>query len=120
MTRLNYAFSNLCGTVYRQGNLVFSPDGSTLYSAVGNRVASFDLIRSTCFTFPFEARRNISRLALSPDGTILLTLDDEGHLLMINVPRRVAIHHLNLKQKAADVRFSPDGKWVAFALGRLT
>ena len=120
MTRLNYAFSNLCGTVYRQGNLVFSPDGSTLYSAVGNRVASFDLIRSKCFTFPFEARRNISRLALSPDGTILLTLDDEGHLLMINVPRRVAIHHLNLKQKAADVRFSPDGKWVAFALGRLT
>ena len=120
MTRLNYAFSNLCGTVYRQGNLVFSPDGSTLYSAVGNRVASFDLIRSKCFTFPFEARRNISRLALSPDGTILLTIDDEGHLLMINVPRRVAIHHLNLKQKAADVRFSPDGKWVAFALGRLT
>ena len=115
-----FSFSNLCGTVYRQGDLVFSPDGSTLYSAVGNRVASFDLIRSKSFTFPFEARRNISRLALSPDGTILLTLDDEGHLLMINVPRRVAIHHLNLKQKAADVRFSPDGKWVAFALGRLT
>ena len=61
--RLSYAFSNLCGTVYRQGNLVFSPDGSTLYSAVGNRVASFDLIRSKSFTFAFEARRNISRLA---------------------------------------------------------
>ena len=118
--RLNYTFSNLCGTVYRQGNLVFSPDGSTLYSAVGNRVACFDLIRSRSFTFPFEARRNISRLALSPDGAILLTIDDEGHLLMVNVHRRIAIHHLNLKQKVGDVRFSPDGKYVAFAIGRLT
>ena len=115
-----FSFSNLCGTVYRQGDLVFSPDGSTLYSAVGNRVASFDLIRSKSFTFPFEARRNISRLALSPDGTILLALDDDGHLLMINMLRRVVVHHLNLKHQVASMRFSPDGQWVAFALGRLT
>jgi len=119
MTRLNFQFSNLLGTVYRQGNLIFSPDGSTLYSAVGNRVSGFDLVRSQSFTFPFEARRNISRLALSPDGAILLVIDDEGHLLMANVVRRVVVHHLNLKTQVADVRFSPDGKWVAFALGRL-
>ena len=116
---LSYQFSNLLGTVYRQGNLVFSPDGSTLYSAVGNRVSGFDLVRSCSFTFPFEARRNISRLALSPDGAILLTVDDEGHMLMVNVLRRVVIHHLHLKKPAADMRFSPDGKWVAFAIGRL-
>jgi len=119
MTRLNFQFSNLLGTVYRQGNLVFSPDGSTLYSAVGNRVSGFDLVRSQSFTFPFEARRNITRLALSPDGAILLAIDDEGHLLMANVVRRVVIHHLNLKKPIADARFSPDGKWVAFAVGRL-
>ena len=69
---LAYTFSNLLGTVYRQGNLVFSSDGTMLYSAVGNRVSGFDLVRSKSFTFPFEARRNISRLALSPDGAILL------------------------------------------------
>ena len=119
MTRLNFQFSNLLGTVYRQGNLVFSPDGSTLYSAVGNRVSGFDLVRSRSFTFPFEARRNITRLALSPDGAILLAIDDEGHLLMANVLRRVVVHHLHLKKAVSDVRFSPDGKWVAFAVGRL-
>ena len=117
--RLSYQFNNLLGTVYRQGNLVFSSDGSMLYSAVGNRVSGFDLVRSRSFTFPFEARRNISRLALSPDGAILLAIDDEGHLLMANVLRRVVVHHLNLKKPVTDVRFSPDGKWVAFALGRL-
>ena len=119
MVRLAYQFSNLLGTVYRQGNLVFSPDGNLLYSAVGNRVSCFDLVKSRTFTFPFEARRNIARLALSPDGCILLAIDDEGHLLMANVLRRVVVHHLNLKQRVSDVKFSPDGKWVAFALGRL-
>ena len=118
-TRISYQFNNLLGTVYRQGNLLFSKDGNMLYAAVGNRVSGFDLVRSKCFTFPFEARRNISRIALSPDGAILLALDDEGHLLMANVVRRVVVHHLNLKHSVSDVKFSPDGKWVAFAVGRL-
>uniref|UniRef100_A0A7S0Q3Z6 Small-subunit processome Utp12 domain-containing protein n=1 Tax=Coccolithus braarudii TaxID=221442 RepID=A0A7S0Q3Z6_9EUKA len=118
MSRFTYNFSNLCGTVYRQGNLVFSPDGDSLYSAVGNRVAAFDLVRSRTFTFPFEARRNISALALSPEGTILIAIDDEGHLLLANVAKRAVVAHLNLKARVADVKFSPDGKWVAFAVGR--
>ena len=29
------------------------------------------------------------------------------------------VHHLALKGKVADMRFSPDGKWVAIAVGRL-
>ena len=78
-SRVNYHFSNLCGTVYRQGNLVYSPDGNTLYSAVGNRVACFDLVRARSFTFPFEARRNIAHLALSPDGVILLSAALTSH-----------------------------------------
>ena len=102
MSSLAYTFNNLLGTVYRQGNLVFSSDGKMLYSAVGNRVSGFDLVHSKSFTFPFEARRNISRLALSPDGAILLAVDDEGHMLMANVFRRVVVHHLNLKGKVAE------------------
>ena len=41
----NFEFSNLCGTVYRGGNVVFSPDGNTLFSPVGNRISSFDLVK---------------------------------------------------------------------------
>ena len=38
-----FRFSNLCGTVYRSGNLAFHPNGTTLFSPVGNRVTSFAL-----------------------------------------------------------------------------
>eukprot|EP00965_Chrysotila_dentata_P262445 6214567-Pleurochrysis_carterae.AAC.5 len=62
---------------------------------------------------------NIARLALSPDGVVLLAIDDEGSVLLANVKRRVVVAHLNLKQRVADAKFSPDGKWVAFAIGRL-
>lgn len=38
-------FSNICGTVYRQGNVLFTPDGNSLLSPVGNRVSVFDLVK---------------------------------------------------------------------------
>jgi hypothetical protein len=38
-------FSNLLGTVYGRGNLVFTPDGDALFSPVGNRVSVFNLTR---------------------------------------------------------------------------
>jgi hypothetical protein len=37
-------FSNLLGTVYCQGNLLFDPDGTHLFSPVGNRVTVFNLV----------------------------------------------------------------------------
>ena len=40
-----FKFSNLCGTVYRQGNVLFTADGNTLLSPVGNRVSVFDLVK---------------------------------------------------------------------------
>lgn len=38
-------FSNLLGTVYCKGNILFTPDGSCLLSPVGNRISVFDLIK---------------------------------------------------------------------------
>lgn len=42
--KTDFKFSNLLGTVYCQGNLLFSPDGTHLYSPVGNRVSVFNLV----------------------------------------------------------------------------
>ena len=36
-------FSNLCGAVYKQGRVVFSHDGNSVLSPVGNRISKFDL-----------------------------------------------------------------------------
>ena len=55
--RFGYKFSNLYGTVYSQGNLVFTPDGNSILSPVGNRVSCFNLVTNTSFTFPFECSK---------------------------------------------------------------
>jgi periodic tryptophan protein 2 len=41
--KFNFKFSNLLGTVYVKGNLVFTPDGDSILSPVGNRITLFDL-----------------------------------------------------------------------------
>lgn len=42
---LTVSTQNLCGTVYRQGPVVFTPDGNSVLSPVGNRVSVFDLVK---------------------------------------------------------------------------
>lgn len=39
----DFKFHNLCGTVYKQGNVLFS--GDSVISPVGNRVSVFDIIK---------------------------------------------------------------------------
>lgn len=92
--KANFCFQNLCGTVYRQGNVLFTPDGNSVLSPVGNRVSVFDLVRyvvgfcctpieeesvlirsNKSRTLPFENRKNIACIALSPDGNLLLAID---------------------------------------------
>ena len=68
-------FSNLCGTVYKGGNLCFSADGRSVLSPVGNRVSVFNLVENTSYTLPFENRKDVSRIAVSPDGNLLVSVD---------------------------------------------
>ncbi|KAJ3349793.1 hypothetical protein GGF32_005278 [Allomyces javanicus] len=114
----DFQFANLCGTVYRQGNVVFSPDGNAVYSPVGNRVSCFDLVHAQSFTFPFENRKTIATLALSPSGTLLLAIDEDGHATLANTNRRVVLASHHFKDKVRSAAFSPDGKWIVVATGK--
>ncbi|KZT60952.1 WD40 repeat-like protein [Calocera cornea HHB12733] len=111
--KANYQFSNLCGTVYRQGNIVFTPDGNCILSPVGNRVSVFDLVKNTSRTFSFENRKNISVIALSPDSNLLISVDEDGRALLINFRRGTVLHHFNFKKPVDDIKFSPDGRYIA-------
>ncbi|KAF9068823.1 WD40-repeat-containing domain protein [Rhodocollybia butyracea] len=111
--KANYKFSNICGTVYRQGNVIFTADGNSLLSPVGNRVSVFDLVNNKSFTFAFENRKNIARIALSPDGNVLISVDEDGRSLLVNYKRGVVLHHFNFKKPVKDISFSPDGKFIA-------
>ncbi|RPA76851.1 WD40 repeat-like protein [Ascobolus immersus RN42] len=116
--KVGFKFSNLVGTVYHQGNLLFTPDGNSLLSPVGNRVTCFDLVNNKSFTFDFEHRKNIARLALSPQATLLLTVDEDGRAILTNFVRRTVIHYFNFKNNVYDIKFSPDGRYFAVGVGR--
>ncbi len=89
--KLCYRLRRVCGSVYTNGNLLFTPDGNNILSPIGNRVTIFDLVQHTCTTLPFECRKNIKRMALSHDGRFLIVVDVDGHALFINFPRKVYI-----------------------------
>ncbi|KAI0763059.1 WD40 repeat-like protein [Trametes elegans] len=99
--KANYKFSNLCGTVYRQGNILFTPDGNSVLSPVGNRVSVFDLVNNKSHTFPFENRKNITAIALN------------GRALLVNFKRGAVLHHFNFQKPVQAIKFSPDGRYIA-------
>ncbi|WRT69994.1 uncharacterized protein IL334_006987 [Kwoniella shivajii] len=113
----NFQFQNLCGTVYRQGNVVFTPDGNSVLSPVGNRVSVFDLVNNKSRTLPFENRKNIASIALSPDGNVLISIDEDGRALLVHFRKGTVLHHISFKGKVNHVSFSPDGKYIAITHG---
>ncbi|KAL8972750.1 MAG: hypothetical protein Q9183_000365 [Haloplaca sp. 2 TL-2023] len=117
--KTDFKFSNLLGTVYCKGNLVFTPDGNSLLSPVGNRVGVFNLTESSSHTLPFSHRRNISHLALSPDGLLLLSIDEDGRAILTHLPRRLALFHFSFKAPVSAIAFSPSGKYFVAGVGRL-
>ncbi|KAI0302427.1 WD repeat protein [Multifurca ochricompacta] len=115
--KANFKFSNLCGTVYQQGNIIFTQDGNSLLSPVGNRVSVFDLVNNKSFTFAFQNRKNIAAIALSPDGNILISVDQDGRALLVSFRRGVVLHHFNFKKPVKAIEFSPNGSFIAVTHG---
>ncbi|EHA51562.1 periodic tryptophan protein 2 [Pyricularia oryzae 70-15] len=116
--KTDFKFSNLLGTVYCRGNLLFSPDGTHLYSPVGNRVTVFNLVDNKSYTLPFAHRKNIVRLDLTPRGNLLLSVDEDGHAILTNVVRRISIYHFSFRTAVTALSFSPSGRHFAVGIGR--
>ncbi|KAK5089805.1 U3 snoRNP protein [Exophiala xenobiotica] len=116
--KTEFKFSNLLGTVYRQGNVIFTPDGDSLLSPVGNRVSVFNLTKNTSYTLPFAHRRNIVHIDLTSNGNLLLTVDEDGRAILTIFPRRTSIYHFSFKGNITALKFSPDGRYFVVGLGR--
>lgn len=111
--KFNYKFSNLLGTVYRKGNILFSHDGNSVVSPVGNRITLFDLRKSKAETLPIEADHNFTTIALSPSGILLIAVTEVGEFYMISIASRSVIHRRNFMKPIRAVKFSPDGRHIA-------
>ncbi|PRT53626.1 Periodic tryptophan protein 2 [Wickerhamiella sorbophila] len=115
---VDYKLANIFGTVYTQGNLVFTPDGTCVLSPVGNRVSCFDVVNNKSFTFTYEHRKNVARIAINSKSTLMLSVDENGRGILVNFRLRTVLHHFNFKDPVAAVEFSPDGSHIAVASGR--
>lgn len=77
-------------------------------------------ISNKSHTLPFAHRKNISRIGLTPRGNILLSVDEDGHAILTNVPRRISLYHFSFRSPVTALAFSPSGRHFAVGLGRKT
>ncbi|RYG68151.1 hypothetical protein EON64_05820, partial [archaeon] len=116
--KFSYRLKRICGSVYSNGNLVFTPDGQSIISPVGNRLNVFDLVNQTSSSLPLETRKDISRVAISHNGMFLIVIDVDGAAVFYNFPRQTVIHRMNFRQHVYDVKFAPSDKYFAVTIGR--
>ncbi|XP_055527884.1 periodic tryptophan protein 2 homolog [Wyeomyia smithii] len=108
-----YKFSNLLGSVYRKGSLIFSPDGNSVISPVGNRITIFDLKSNKSQTLSLESEYNYSALDLSPNGCVLVAVNEIGDAQMISMISHTVVHRYKFRTEVKALRFSPDGQFFA-------
>jgi periodic tryptophan protein 2 len=118
MTKFNYQFSRLCGSVFSSGNLLYLSSGTSLLSPVGNRLSLFDLSAGTSRTYDFECRADIRFLALTSDDRLLLVVDEGNHALLVNLARGAVLHRFAFKKRVRCVTFSPDDRHFAVSYGK--
>lgn len=111
--KFSFQFSNLFGTVYRGGDLLFTPDGNTVLSPVGNKVSMFDLKNHKSETLPVESRFSYTTMDLSPNGVSLIAANEDGEVQLISLISRTILHRLRTNRTINCVKFSPDSKHFA-------
>ncbi|KAJ3127408.1 hypothetical protein HK098_006397 [Nowakowskiella sp. JEL0407] len=52
-------------------------------------------------------------MALAPNSSLLLTIDEDGRSLLVNFSRKTVLHHHNFKSPVRHAVFSPDSKLIA-------
>jgi len=78
-----------------------------------------DLVASTSTTLPFETLHQVRTLALDPAGRTLVAIDGTGRALVIALAARALLGHVSFGGTVPAASFSPDGAFLAVAVGRL-
>jgi len=113
--RLSYEFDNILGAVYHRGSIKFGPDGSSLFSPVGNKIVVYDLKEARSRALPLQVNYNIHRLSIHPQGSILLAASEKSHLYIISLIAGRLLHLKEYKSfsEITHLSFSPDGRYYA-------
>lgn len=110
-----FKFSNLLGTVYRKGDLVFTSDGNSVISPVGNKITIYDLKNNKSKTLCIESSFNIEHLALSPNNSTLVAVNEKGDASLISMISQSVIHTHRFNRPVNFITFTPDGMHLIVA-----
>ena len=69
-------------------------------------------------TLTYAHRCNIACVALNPQGSLLLSVDEDGRAILSHIHRQVVLYHFSFKSSVLALKFSPDGKFFAACIGR--
>eukprot|EP01033_Poteriospumella_lacustris_P018105 gene18105-12992_t len=116
--KFSYRLKRICGSVYSNGDVAFTPDGNAVLSPIGNRLNIYDLLNQSTDTVQLENRKNIVHTCISHNGRFLISIDSDGNALFFNFPRRILLHKFNFRQRVYDIKFSPDDTHFAVTYGR--
>lgn len=75
------------------------------------------MCRHKSYTLPFETRKNIMCVALSPSGSCMVCADEDGRAALVNYRKRVVLCFHHFKRPVKAMRFSPDSKYLAVSHG---
>lgn len=111
--RLSYEFNNILGAIYHRGTIRFGPDGSLIFSPVGNKIVTFDLKASRQDALPIQVNYNINQISIHPTGSLMLASSEKSHLYMISLASGRLLQFKEYKnfQVISHVSFSPDGRF---------
>lgn len=111
--RLSFEFTNVLGSVYHRGTIKFGPDGSSVFSPVGNKLIIYDLKANKSAALPLQVNYNINKICIHPERTIMLACSEKSHLYMISLTSGKLLHLKEYKSfsRITHISFSPDGRY---------
>ncbi len=63
--------------------------------------------------------RQVRVICSSPDGVLLLAIDEDGRCLLINKRRQALLHQFSFRGPVGAAKFSPDGRFIACGVGKV-
>ncbi|KAL7719996.1 WD-repeat protein [Entamoeba marina] len=109
----NYTLNNLFGAIHKNANVCFSPDGTILYSACGNRLHSTNLHNHTTTTLTVETFTPIVYIAVDCRHSIILLIDQTNHGTFVSTATQTVISTHNFHDTITSIKFSPTEPLVA-------
>jgi periodic tryptophan protein 2 len=119
MVAFGYHLANIWGRSFTGGNIIFTPDGASLLSPVGDHIAEFALTAAWSRTLEATSRADLEFLALAPpSGQLLLTVDVDGRAMYIHRSSGAVLHRFRFKGgPVQQLAFAPDGSNLAVGVG---